>query len=96
MLASLFFGRLSFGSSVGHLGGVDRALHHPAALFPPPATPLSRLLQPLISLVERIHLNSSPAGHGVEGRHQGSANAAFGSKMDFHTESLGVLLRSPS
>lgn len=54
----------------------------------------SWLFQPLIRLVKRIHLKTSPSGLRVEGWHQGSTNAAFGSKMGFQTHSLGAGLSS--
>lgn len=54
----------------------------------------SWLFQPLIRLVKRIHLKTSPPGLRVEGWHQGSTNAAFGSKMEFQTRGLGAGLSS--
>lgn len=54
----------------------------------------SWLFQPLIRLVKRLHLKTSPPSLRVEGWHQGSTNAALGSKMGFQTCSLGVGLAS--
>ena len=83
-----------------------QALHHPTTLLPKGVISsaalsfllyhmlFSWLLQPLIRLVKRIHLKTSPPGLRVEGWHQGSTNAAFGSKMEFQTRSLGAGLSS--
>lgn len=93
-------------SNAVRFGDFIQALHHPPALLPkavissaPLSFPLhhtlfSWLFQPLIRLVKRIHLKTSPQGLRVEGWHQGSTNAAFGSKMGFQTHSLGAGLSS--
>lgn len=46
---------------------------------------LSWLFQPLIRLVKRIHLKTSPPGFRLERWQQGSTNAVFGSKMGFQS-----------
>lgn len=44
-----------------------------------------------LGLLKRIHLKARPPGLGVEGWHQGSTNAMFGSKMGFQTWHLTLL-----